>query len=230
MAQAVEHFKSLREWSLTDYHRYVRITLGCGINLALCEMERRVVAEQLVLIRREYDADDNLKNAVVIDRFNFLSNYSFQFDRDDRVKVVTRRPEGLLPGGITHITKIDESDPKNPHVKIGPGRVMDGYYTVVELPPRPPAAQRRRLTKASKPKGGAKPIRKPSSAQAVRDAAIQDRLDNGVHPGSTVDWAGFYHDIRVRCGGFVGDPKDEKYKRGFSDVRIKHVTRKLIKP
>src|SRR5262249_15910169 len=93
---------------------------------------------------------------------------------------------------------------------------------------RTPTAQRR-PTKASKRDSGVKTGRKPSSAQATRDAAIQDRLDDGVRPGSTVNWAGFYHDIRVRCGGFVGDPKDEKYKRGFSDVRIRHVTRKLIK-
>jgi hypothetical protein len=92
--QAVEHHN---EFSLDDYYRLVRITLGCGINAALCEMERRVVSEQALLIRREYDLDGNpIGGAVVIDRFVFLSNYTFQPDVNDRVKVVTRRPDSRL--------------------------------------------------------------------------------------------------------------------------------------
>jgi hypothetical protein len=142
-----------REWSLDDYHRYIRITLGCGINVALCVMERRIVSEQALLICREYDLDGNpVGGAVVIDRFDFLSNYTFQFDRGDRVRVVTRKPDaGLLPGGITSITKFDESDPKSPIVRMGPGRVMDGFYTIVEQATSPPPRKRVTSSKKTKP-------------------------------------------------------------------------------
>jgi hypothetical protein len=97
-------------------------------------MERRILSEQLLLIFREYDAGDT----VVIDRFNFLSNYTLQLDSADLVRVVTQRPAGLLP--IT-TTRVHPSDPNGPLVRTGPGRVMDGYYTVIERPPRPPATQ-----------------------------------------------------------------------------------------
>jgi hypothetical protein len=131
MAEAAEQHTP-REWSLDDYHRYVRVTMSCGINAALCEMERRVVAEQVLLIC----------DGVAINRFDFLSNYRFQFDAGDRVRVVTRRPDArLFPGGITRITKFDEDGRA---VRMGPGRVMDGYYTIVEQdarPSRPPAPQ-----------------------------------------------------------------------------------------
>jgi hypothetical protein len=126
MAQAADQ----HNWSLTDYHRYVRITLGCGINIALCEMERRIVSGQLLLIPNG--------GAVEINRFDFLSNYTLQLDGHDRVQVVTQRP-ALLPGGITYL-KFDPFDRKS-LVRIGPGRAMDGYYTVIERPPRPPASQ-----------------------------------------------------------------------------------------
>jgi hypothetical protein len=129
MAEAAKRIP--REWTLDDYHRLVRITLRCGINVALCEMERRIVSEQSLL----------KCDGAVVNRFDFLSNYTFQFDIDDRVKVVTRRPDTplLLPGGITSI-KLDPSDPKSAVVR-GPGRVMDGYYTIVERPACPPASQ-----------------------------------------------------------------------------------------
>jgi hypothetical protein len=94
-------------------------------------MERRIVSGQLLLIPNG--------SAVEINRFDFLSNYTLQL-RDGRVEVFTQRPAaGLLPGGITTI-KFDPSDPKS-LVRTGPGRVMDGYYTVIERPPRPPASQ-----------------------------------------------------------------------------------------
>jgi hypothetical protein len=94
----------------------------------------------------------------------------------------------------------------------------------------PPPAGQRRPTKASKPDNGAKPSRKPSSAQVARDAAIQRRLlDNGDRPPDNVTWPKFCQTIRVEGGGFIGDPKDEKYQRGFSDDTIEEVTRELMK-
>jgi hypothetical protein len=206
MAQA-DRQHTLREWSLTDYHRYVRITLGCGTNVALCEMERRIVSGGLLLIPND--------GAVEIDRFDFLSNYILQLDSNDRVQVVTRRPAaGLLPGGITAI-KFDPSDPKSP-VRIGPGRVLDGHYTVIERPPRPHASQ----TAPDR-----QPRRKPGQ---TRDAAIKKRLDNGERPGSDVAWKKFCDVIRTECHAFKGDPKNQEFKRGFSDSQIKRVTSTLM--
>ena len=215
-----------REWSLDDYHRYVRITLGCGINVALCEMERRIVSEQALLICQEYDLDGNpVGGAVVIGRFDFLSNYTFQFDRGDRVRVVTRKPDaGLLPGGITSITKFDESDPKSPIVRMGPGRVMDGYYTIVERVPHSPASQ----TAPEPPKASAKPGEKPSSAQERRNAAMEARFDTGEIPGRTVQWDSFCHNIRTDCDALKGDPKKPKFERGFSDGQITRAARGLM--
>jgi hypothetical protein len=140
MAQAADHPTAI-ERSLDDYHRYIRVTLGCGINVALCEMERRIVAGQLLLMRRQYDVDGNPKgDAVAIDRFAFLGNYALQFDMRGWVRVIPRKPEaGLLPGGISSI-KLDESDPNWPVVRLT-GRAMDDFdYTVVERPSRLPAA------------------------------------------------------------------------------------------
>ena len=135
MAQAAEQHTP-REWSPEDYLRYVRLTLNCGINNALREMERRIVGDQLLLIRRRYDADGNRKgDPVLIDRFNFLRNYTLQFDFGDRVRVVMRRPDTALGG--TYVVGFAEDGP----IIRGPGRVTDGYYTVIERPPRPPAAQ-----------------------------------------------------------------------------------------
>jgi hypothetical protein len=99
-----------REWSLTDYHRYVRVTEGCGINAALREMERRIVSERLVLIPHD--------GAVEIDRFDFVGNYTLQLDTNDRVQVVTQRP-AVLPGGISYL-KLDPSHPKSPVMRIQP--------------------------------------------------------------------------------------------------------------
>jgi len=104
-------------------------------------------------------------------------------------------------------------------------------YTVAE-PPCPPASQpdpsktedspaavQRRLTKAAK----------PGSRATDRDAAIQNRLDKGERPGSTVTWMKFCDSIRTDCGAVVVDVKKRKFERGFSDERIKHVTRQLMK-
>jgi hypothetical protein len=103
--------------------------------------------------------------------------------------------------------------------KVGPDPLKTGH---------PPAAQRR-PTKASKPDSGAKPSRKPSSAQVDRDAAIKRLLDNGDRPPSNVTWPRFCQTVRVEGDGFIGDPKNEKYKRGFTDDTIEDVTRELMK-
>jgi len=96
------------------------------------------------------------------------------------------------------------------------------FPVLTAQPPYPP-------TKASKPAGSAKPDRKPSSAQERRNAAIQNRLESGDRPPSNVTWPRFCHAVRVEGDGFIGDPKDEKYKRGFSDDTIEGVTRKMMK-
>ena len=70
-----------------------------------------------------------------------------------------------------------------------------------------------------------------SGAKPSREAAILTRLSNDEWPGKlgTVRWDRFCQDVRTDCGGFIGDPKDENYKRGFSDGQIKRVTYELMK-
>jgi hypothetical protein len=217
--QAVEQHTPIEiEWSLDDYVADLIATLGCERYPALWEMWERIATKRLLFIRQRlvdgkpYSPWDHPTIhgtpkpyfPEVVDADDFRSNYKFEFDNHDRVKV------------FSHEWSVYR-------------------YTVAE-PPHPPASQtgrdqqQRRPTEAPKPAAGAKPGRKPSFEQAARDAAIQDRLDNGVRPGGTVQWDKFCHDVRSRAGGFDGDPKDEKYKRGFSDEHIKRVTRKKMKP
>ena len=61
--------------------------------------------------------------------------------------------------------------------------------------------------------------------------AIQIRLNNGERPGErgTVTWDMFCHNIRTDCGAFIGNPKNEEFKRGFSDTHIKRITRGEMK-
>ena len=91
----------------------------------------------------------------------------------------------------------------------------------------PPPAVQRRQPKVSKPESGTS--RKPSSAMEVPDAAIKTRLVKGDRPGSTGPWKKFYEAISTDCDAFKGDPKNQKYKRGFSDDTIEVVTRELMK-
>jgi hypothetical protein len=67
------------------------------------------------------------------------------------------------------------------------------------------------------------------TARVARDTAIKNRLDNGERPGETVEWKKFSAQIRKDCDAFIGDPKYEKHKRGFTDDRITRVTRNLMK-
>jgi hypothetical protein len=99
------------------------------------------------------------------------------------------------------------------------------YFPMVAAPPPRPRQPPRRLTKTSKPDSGAKRRRKPSAAQA----AIQKRFDQGDRPPSNVTWPKFCHAVRVEGDGFIGDPKNEKYKRGFTDDTIEEVARELMK-
>jgi hypothetical protein len=57
--------------------------------------------------------------------------------------------------------------------------------------------------------------------------AIRKRLDSGDRPGErgTVTWDMFCHNIRTDCDAYIGDPRDNKPRRGFSDINIKRVTR-----
>ena len=145
------------------------------------------------------------------------------------MQVAAQRP-ALLPGGITYL-KFDPFDRRSS--ANGPGRVLDGYCTVIE--PRPTAsgekAKGRRVSQVTPeaPRSVGKPGRKPSSAQTARDAAIQALLNNDVHPAINTTWPKFRHEVRVRGGGFDGDPKNEKYNRGFSDTTITRITRRLMK-
>ena len=239
MALTVSHHN---EFSLDGYLHHVQKTLGCGINAAVREMERRIATGRLLLICQEYDAGGNPKGkAFAVNPRTFSTNHNLKFDTSDRLRVVPRTFRSMF-GSI----KFDTSDPAWSVVnQIGglPER-MDGFcFTVVEqdisaLKPRPPASQTappQQLEdeagpKASRPESGAKPSRISSSAIA-RNSAIDDLLDEGAHPGAggTVQWDNFCHDVRRRADGFDGDPKDEKYKRGFSDEHIKRVTRRKVK-
>jgi hypothetical protein len=68
----------------------------------------------------------------------------------------------------------------------------------------------------------------PTSRAGRRDAAIKARLDKGERPGANVTWSVFYHNIRTDCGAFIGNPKDEKYERGFSDKHIQRVALRMM--
>ena len=60
-------------------------------------------------------------------------------------------------------------------------------------------------------------------------AAIRTRLNRGDRPGSTVKWDKFCQDIRKDCDAFIGNPKNEEFKRGFSDDTIKRVAREEMR-
>jgi hypothetical protein len=138
MAQAVDHHN---EFTLDDYHHHVRMVLGCGINAAVREMERRIATGQSLLLCQEYDADNNPKgDAYVINRRDFSTKYNLKFDMSDRLRVVPRTLKSMFGGG-----KPDPSDPFGPAVeRIGglPKWMDDFDYTVVEQDVRssPPPA------------------------------------------------------------------------------------------
>lgn len=117
-------------------------------------------------------------------------------------------------------------------------RLFEGYHRVVIFRPVLQSADIPTQSRRRPPKAAAKPTvdspsRKPSSATAdsPRVVAIKKRLNNNERPGNTgtVGWKKFCDDIRTDCDAVVGDPKNRKFRRGFSDDRIEDVTRGLMK-
>lgn len=67
------------------------------------------------------------------------------------------------------------------------------------------------------------------NAQAPRDAAIAELLENGEWPPETMPWPTFCVAVRDRAGGWICK-RHGKFKRGFGDRSIKRAVTKLTKP
>jgi hypothetical protein len=216
MARAVEQHTPLDQdrWTLNQAFDHLTVTLGYSEERTLYEMEREILAGRLVVQTH---------------------------------KIVDGKPQGdpeYLPSDKKHKLVLDLGWVRPLALKWPVDRCTVYRQRVLELwPSRSPASQQqpedraglgdagrplRRPTKASTD-GGAKTSREPSLAQAARDAAIKRLLDNGDRPPSNVTWPKFCQAVRVEGDGFIGDPKDEKYKFGFTDDTIEDVTRKLMK-
>src|SRR6516162_2174273 len=96
MARAVEQHTP-REWSLDDYIDDLTATLGCERDAALWEMWDRIVNKRLLLIRQRLadgkpynPADGKPYNPEAVKPSDVRSNYTFTFDDNDRVKVISR--------------------------------------------------------------------------------------------------------------------------------------------
>jgi len=103
--QAVEQLKSLREWSLDDYVANLIAKLGWERYPALWEMWDRIANRLLLFFRQRlvdgkpYSPWDHETihgtpkpfNKELVDADRFRSNYEFDFDDHDRVKVVSPR-------------------------------------------------------------------------------------------------------------------------------------------
>jgi hypothetical protein len=96
MARAVEQHTP-REWSLDDYVDDLIATLGCERDAALWEMWDRIVNKRLLLIRQRLvdgkpcnPADGKPYNPEVVKPSYVRSNFNFNFDDNDRVKVISR--------------------------------------------------------------------------------------------------------------------------------------------
>ena len=204
MALAIEQYTPLDEdrWTLDQAFDHLTVTLGYPKKRALDEMEQHRLAGRLVVQVH---------------------------------KIVDGKPQGdpeYLPPDKKHELVLDLGWVRPLAIKWSVDRCTVYKHRVLELwPPRPPASQQqpedragpdpfksgavsppadqRRPTKASKPDSGAKPSRKPSSAQVARNAAIQNRLDNGEYP-DTEGWKKFCDVIRTDCDAFVGDFKNRK--------------------
>jgi len=191
MALAIEQYTPLDEdrWTLDQAFDHLTVTLGYPKKRALDEMEQHRLAGRLVVQVH---------------------------------KIVDGKPQGdpeYLPPDKKHKLVPDLGWVRPLAIKWSVDRCTVYKHRVLELwPPRPPASQQqpedragpdpfksgavsppadqRRPTKASKPDSGAKPSRKPSSAQVARNAAIQNRLDNGEYP-DTEGWKKFCDVITV---------------------------------
>ena len=96
MAQAADqHIPSSIERSLDDYLAQLIATLGCAKYPALWEMWERIATRRLLFIRQRLvngkpymPPDGKPYNPEVVNPSYFRSNYTFDFDRHDRVQVV----------------------------------------------------------------------------------------------------------------------------------------------
>ena len=226
MALAIEQYTPLDEdrWTLNQAFDHLTVTLGYLEERALREMEQQRLGGHLVVqVHKVVDGKPQgdpeylpfNKKHKLVRHLGWVRPLGLKWGVDFRCTVYRQRVLELWPLHTPASQTAPEQQPEN--------NVADPSKAG-----RPPTAQRLR-TKASKPDSGAKPSRKPSSAQTDRGAAIKKRLDNGERPGSHVHWNTFCHNIRLDCRAFVGDPKDEKYKRGFTDDTIEEVTRELMK-
>jgi hypothetical protein len=225
MAQAIEQYTPLDEdrWTLNQVFDHLTVTLGYSKERALHEMERERLAGRLVVqVHKVIDGTPqgdpeylppDKKHKLVLD-LGWVRPLALKWSGGDRCTVYKQRVLELWP-------------PRPPASRDQPEDKAVPYPIKVDT--ARPFAPQRRPAKASEPDSGAKPSRKPSPAQADRDAAINRRLDKGEIPGSTVTWMKFSDTIRDDCSAFIGDPKKRKFKRGFSDDAIEEVTRKLMK-
>ena len=217
MAQADQHtpieWGDEDRWTLDEAFHYLTVTLGYTEKRALDELEqarlgRRLVIQVHKIVEGKRQAGEYLppekKHKLVLD-LGWVRPLALKWS-GNRCTVYKQRVLELWPR----------------HLPASQQQTED------KTAPDPSAAAQRRSTKASKPDSGAKPNRKSSPEQVARDAAIRDLL-KGARPGSTVTWPKFCHAVRVKGDGFIGDPKNDKHKRGFSDDTIEEVTRELMK-
>jgi hypothetical protein len=211
---------TLIEWSLEDYLADLIAKSGCKRYDALCEMRERIRAGRLILIRQRlvdgkpYNPFDRkpCDKEEVDPHYDF---YSLSFDGNYKVRVgVTSNDSFEYCYTVAEPLPVSQIAPAQLEDKVGPDLVE------AEVVVGASAGEAPQESKAA--------VGKLSSAQG-RDAAIEARFGNGEIPGSTVQWARFCHDIRTDCDAFIGDPKKQKFKRGFSDGQITRVARRLMK-
>jgi hypothetical protein len=223
MALAIEQYTPLDEdrWTLNQASDHLTVTLGYSEERALREMEQQRLAGHLVVqvykvVDGKLQGDPKYlppdKKHELFRHLGWVRPLGLKWpDFNVRCTVYRQRVLELWPSRLP-------ASQQQPEDRAGPDPFKSGAG--------PPPASQGRPTKASKPDSGAKRSRKPSSAQAARDAAIKTRLVKGDLPGSTVGWKEFYRDIRTDCDAV--NPKNRKPKRGFSDDAIKRVTRELM--
>jgi len=204
MALAIEQYTPFDEdrWTLDQSLHYLTVTLGYAKERTLHEMERERLAGRLVVqVHKIVDGKPqgdpeylrpNKKHKLVLD-LGWVRPLALKWSAD-RCTVYKQRVLQLWP---PH----SPASQQQPEDRAGPDPFKSGAVS--------PPADQRRPTKASKPDSGAKPSRKPSSAQVARNAAIQNRLDNGEYP-DTEGWKKFCDVIRTDCDAFVGDFKNRK--------------------
>jgi hypothetical protein len=221
MALAIEQYIPLDEdrWTLNQAFDYLTVTSGYPEERALREMEQQRLAGHLVVqVHKVVDGKPqgdpeylrpDKKHKLVRD-LGWVVPQNHKWG-DNRWTVYKQRVLEIWP----------LRPAQQPEGKTGPDSFKFGVG--------PPPTVQRRPAKVSKPDSGAKRSRTPSPEQVARDAAIRRLLDNGDRPPSNVTWPRFCQAVRVAGDGFIGDPKDEKYKRGFTDDTIEDMTRKLMK-